>query len=125
MTQTDTIVFVVDDDHFVRDASRILLKSVGYRVEVFDSARAFLQSGSQRKRGLLLLDVRMPGMSGLEMQAYLTENGIDIPIVFITAHEDKQVRDMAMAAGAVGFLQKPFEDHDLMKAISQANELLR
>jgi FixJ family two-component response regulator len=114
---TGITIFVVDDDDFVRDASKALLKSAGFKVEVFASAKAFLNSDYHHKDGLLVLDVQMPGMSGLELQRQLAESGIAIPIVFITAHEDNQTRIKAMTAGAIAFLQKPFEDYILLDAI--------
>ena len=117
MVNTGTTIFVVDDDDFVRDASRALLKSAGFKVEVFESAKAFLNSDYHQKEGLLVLDVRMPGMSGLELQRQLAESGVAIPIVFITAHEDNQAHAKAMSAGAIAFLQKPFEDRTLLDAI--------
>jgi FixJ family two-component response regulator len=112
-------IFVVDDDAFVRDAVRVLLKSTGFEVEVFESAEGFLNSGHHQRKGLLVLDVRMPGMNGLELQRHLADSGVAMPIVFISAHEDNQARSKAMAAGAVAFLQKPFEDHSLLDAINR------
>lgn len=117
MVETSTTVFVIDDDDFVRDALKTLIKSAGFKVEVFESAQAFLNSGHYQRRGLLVLDVRMPGMDGVELQRQLAESGVVMPIIFMTAHEDIQVRAKAMAAGAVAFLQKPFEDHTLFDAI--------
>ncbi len=117
MLNTRTTIFIVDDDDFVRDALKTLLKSAGFNVEVFQSAQAFLDSGHHHRRGLLVLDVRMPGMDGLELQRQLADSGAAIPIIFMTAHEDKQARAKAMAAGATAFLQKPFEDHTLLDAI--------
>ncbi len=117
MVDTSNTVFVVDDDNFVCDALRTLLKSAGFKVEVFESAQAFLDSGHYQRRGVLVLDVRMPGMDGLKLQRQLSDSGVAIPIIFITAHEDIQVRVTAMAAGAVAFLQKPFEDQTLLDAI--------
>ena len=120
MVDTSFIFFVVDDDDFVREALRALLKSTGFKVEVFESAEAFLNSGHHQRKGLLVLDVRMPGMSGLELQRHLADAGVAMPIVFITAHEDNQILTKAMAAGAVAFLQKPFEDYALLDAIDRA-----
>ena len=120
MVDTNSIIFVVDNDDFVREALRALLKSTGFKVEAFESAEAFLNSGHHQRKGLLVLDVRMPEMSGLELQRHLAESGVAMPIVFITAHEDNQIRTKAMAAGGVAFLQKPFEDHALLDAIDRA-----
>ena len=120
MVDTNSTIFVVDDDDFVRDALRTLLKSAGFNVKVFESAQVFLNSGHHKRGGLLVLDVRLPGMNGLELQRYLADSGIAMPIIFITAHEDNQIREKAMAAGAVAFLQKPFEDHTLFDAIERA-----
>lgn len=120
MVDTGTTIFVVDDDDLVRDAVRALLKSTGFNVEVFESAQAFLDSGYHQREGLLVLDVRMPGMSGLELQKHLADTGVAIPIVFMTAHRDNQARTKAMAAGAVAFLQKPLEAHILFDSIERA-----
>jgi FixJ family two-component response regulator len=117
VVETSAPVFVIDDDDFVRDALKTLIKSAGFKVEVFESAEAFLNSGNYRRRGVLVLDVRMAGMDGLELQGQLADSGVAIPIIFITAHEDIKARAKAMAAGAVAFLQKPFEDHTLLDAI--------
>ena len=117
MDDSDYTIFVVDDDVYVRDALRALINSAGFNVEVFESAQAFLNSGHHQRKGLLVLDVRMPGMSGIELQRILAERGSCMPIVFITAHENNLVRSKAMAAGAVAFLQKPFEDHVLLDVI--------
>jgi FixJ family two-component response regulator len=119
VVETSATVLVIDDDDLVRDALKTLLKSAGFKVEVFESAQAFLNSGHYQRRGMLVLDVRMPGMDGLELQRQLAESGIVIPIIFISAHEDMQARAKAMAAGAVAFLQKPFEDHTLLDAIER------
>jgi FixJ family two-component response regulator len=118
VTDTSSTIFVVDDDDFVRDALEALLKSAGFKVEVFESAKAFLISDYDNKKALLVLDVQMPGMTGLELQKHLADTGVAIPIVFITAHEDNQAHAKAMAAGAVAFLQKPFEDFTLLDAIN-------
>lgn len=117
MADTSFTIFVVDDDDFVRDALEALLKSAGFKVEVFASAKAFLNSDYHQKEGLLVLDVQMPGMTGLELQKHLADTGVAIFIVFITAHADNQARAKAMAAGAIAFLQKPFEDFTLLDAI--------
>lgn len=120
MVDTGTTIFVVDDDDLVRDALRALLNSAGFKVEVFESAQAFLNSDNQQGEGLLVLDVRMPGMNGLELQRHLADSGVDTPIIFISAHEDARARTKAMEKGAVAFLQKPLDASILFDAIEHA-----
>lgn len=120
MDQKDKTVSIVDDDESVRRALKRLIKVVGLKVKTFGSAREFLDSGHYQSTGVLVLDVRMPGMNGLELQKYLTDSGFNIPIIFITAHEDIQARQMALEAGALAFLKKPFEDHTLLDVIQRA-----
>ena len=115
-------VFIVDDDASVRAAIKGLLKSVGRPSESFASAQEFLSSGAALKPGCLVLDVRLPGLNGLEFQRKLAETGIDIPIIFITAHGDIPMSVKAIKSGAVEFLTKPFRDQDLLDAIDQAME---
>ena len=114
------IVFVVDDDVSVRESLRDLLESVGLRVEVFESADAFLASRLPDVACCLVLDVRLPGRSGLEFQAELTKAGISLPIIFITGHGDIPMSVRAMKSGAVEFLTKPFRDQDLLEAVRAA-----
>jgi FixJ family two-component response regulator len=116
----DPTVFVIDDDDLVRAAIQGLLKSVGLRAEAFGTAQQFL--GCQRPDGpsCLVLDVRLPGVNGLDFQQQLAESGIQIPIVFITGHGDIPMTVKAMKSGAVEFLTKPFKDEDLLNAIHQA-----
>ena len=116
------IVFVVDDDVSVRESLRDLLESVGLRVQVFESADAFLASRLPDVASCLVLDVRLPGRSGLEFQAELTKAGISLPIIFITGHGDIPMSVRAMKSGAVEFLTKPFRDQDLLEAIRAAVE---
>ena len=118
MVDTSSTIFVVDDDEIVRDALRTLLRSAGYKVDVFDSAEAFYHREHRQGEGVLVLDGRMPGMNGLQLQRRLANSGVAIPIIFISAHEDIRAREKAMAAGAAAFLQKPFEDHALLDAIN-------
>ncbi|HTS81735.1 MAG TPA: response regulator [Myxococcaceae bacterium] len=113
-------VAVVDDDASVREALRALLRSAGFRVKLFDSAEEFLRSGQASDVASLVLDVRMSGMSGLDLQEHLAASGAAIPIVFMTAHADATARARALAAGAVAFLEKPFSDDDLLDAIDRA-----
>jgi FixJ family two-component response regulator len=122
MMETDAIVFVVDDDAPTRESIRNLIRSVGLRVEVFSSAQEFLESNRPEMPSCLVLDVRLPGLSGLDLQKRTTEAGIEIPIVFITGHGDIPMTVRAMKAGAVEFLSKPFRDQDLLDAIQLALE---
>ena len=116
----DTTVFAVDDDESVRLALKRLIRSAGLKVETFASAREFLNAGCARRTGILVLDVRMPEMTGLELQKQLARSGAEIPVIFISAHEDSQAVELALAAGAVAFLYKPFDDQDLLTAIDRA-----
>ena len=122
MTDSDAIVFVVDDDESVRQSLKNLIGSVGLRVEAFASAPEFLRSKLIDVPGCLVLDVRLPGLSGLDLQKRMVEAGIEIPIIFITGHGDIPMTVQAMKAGAVEFLTKPFRDQDLLDAIQQALE---
>ena len=115
----DTTVFAVDDDESVRLALKRLIRSAGLKVETFASAREFLNAGCARRTGILVLDVRMPEMTGLELQKQLARSGAEIPVIFISAHEDSQAVELALAAGAVAFLYKPFDDEDLLAAIDR------
>jgi FixJ family two-component response regulator len=120
MRDPDPIVFVVDDDPSIRDALTSLLRSVGLRVETFESARAFLTRQPADVPGCLVLDVRLPGLSGLDLQRELATAQITMPIIFITGHGDIPMTVQAMKAGAVEFLTKPFRDQDLLDAIAHA-----
>jgi two-component system, LuxR family, response regulator FixJ len=115
-------VFVVDDDAAVRDSLRFLLRSVGHPVEVFASAADFMHAYGDDRPGCLVLDIRMPGMSGLELQQQLVERRALIPIIFITGHGDVPMAVEAMQSGAMDFIQKPFRDQDLLDRINQALE---
>ncbi len=119
------MVFVVDDDAPVRAALENLLRSVGLRVAVFASAQEFLASALASAPGCLVLDVRLPGVSGLELQGRLARSRPDLPIVFITGHGDIPMTVRAMKAGAVEFLTKPFGDKDLIEAVEQALRRVR
>jgi len=116
------MVFVIDDDESIREALKSLIRSVGLSVETFASAQEFLQSSRPDVPSCLILDVRMPGLSGLDLQRDLAEANIHIPIIFITGHGDIPMSVRAMKAGAVEFLTKPFRDQDLLDAIQQALE---
>jgi FixJ family two-component response regulator len=120
MTGDDAIVFVVDDDPSVREAIDSLLRSVGMRVRTFASAGEFMRADRSASAACLVLDVRMPETSGLDFQERLAESGIDLPIIFITAHGDIRMSVRAMKAGAVEFLPKPFDDQQLIDAIHAA-----
>ena len=125
MKPADPIVFVVDDDNSVREALGSLIRSVGWRVEVFSSAQEFLRHKRPETPACLVLDVRLPGLSGLDLQHELAARKIQLPIVFITGHGDIPMSVRAMKAGAVEFLPKPFRDQDLLDAIQQALESSR
>jgi len=115
-------IFVVDDDEGVRNSLRFLLKSVGLAARTLASAREFLDTYRQSEPGCLVLDVRMPGMSGLELQQQLNLRGATIPVIFITGHGDIPMAVEAMQHGAFDFLQKPFRDQDLIDRIQRALE---
>ncbi len=120
MTEPEPIVFVIDDDASMRDALRSLIRSVGLRVELFGSAKEFLQKAPLDAPSCLVLDIRLPGISGLQFQRKLAEANISIPTIFITAHGDIPMSVRAMKAGAIEFLTKPFRDQDLLDAIQLA-----
>jgi FixJ family two-component response regulator len=114
------LIAVVDDDEAIREAVQSLLRSVGLRAAVFASAEDFLRSGQLQATACLIIDVRMPGMSGLELQRQLAAAKCPMPIVFITAHGDEEARARALQAGAVDFLYKPFSDEVLLRAVRAA-----
>ena len=120
--QDEPIVYVVDDDVSVREALRNLFRSVGLRVEVFGSGSEFLQSRLPDVAGCLILDIRLPRLSGLDFQVELAKAGIHIPIIFMTGHGDIPMTVRAMKAGAVDFLAKPFRDQDMLDAVTAAIE---
>ena len=122
MSEPESIVFVVDDDPSVRSAIQRLIGSIGLQVELFGSAREFLASKLPKVPSCLVLDIRLPGISGLALQRQLAEANGQIPIIFITAHSDVPMTVRAMKAGAVEFLTKPFRDQDLLDAIHLALE---
>ena len=122
MSKPDSVVFVVDDDAAVRDAIQSLIRSVGLYVEGFASAQDFLRSKRPDVPGCLVLDIRLPGFSGLQLQSKLADADIRIPIVFMTGHGDIPMTVKAMKGGAVEFLTKPFRDQDLLEAVQQALE---
>jgi FixJ family two-component response regulator len=122
MSSEGSHVFVVDDDVSVRESLQNLFRSVGLSVNTFATAREFLASKRPDAPGCLILDVRLPGLSGLDLQRRLGEAGIQIPVIFITGHGDIPMSVQAMKAGAAEFLTKPFRDQDLLDAVQQAVE---
>ena len=120
MSETDAMVFVVDDDAPMRQSLENLIRSVGLRVELFASAQEFLRRKRLDLPSCLVLDVRLPGLSGLDLQRRTGDAGIEIPIVFITGHGDIPMSVRAMKAGAVEFLTKPFRGQELLDAIQEA-----
>lgn len=120
MTDTDARVFIVDDDASVRTGLKRLLASAGYVVETFDSAQAYLERGRYDGVGCLILDLRMPGMDGLDLQSRLNDAASDIPIVFLTGHGDVPTGVGAIKSGAIDFLTKPVEDLALFAAVDEA-----
>jgi FixJ family two-component response regulator len=114
------LISVVDDDDSVRESLRALLRSVRFGVEVFASAEEFLSSERVRETDCLILDVRMPGMSGLELQRRLVTHHPEMPVIFITAHGDEELRSRALKSGAVDYLLKPFSEEALLTAVQTA-----
>jgi FixJ family two-component response regulator len=123
MREEKPIIFVVDDDPSVRDSMVLMLKSEGFNVKTFVSAQDFLNANLQQGPACLILDVRMPGMSGLDLQEKLVSAKTPLPVIFITGHGTVPMSVRAMKAGAVDFLQKPFEEQDLLDAIYKAINL--
>lgn len=123
-TQVKTrLVAIVDDDESVRVALQGLMKAAGYSARSFASAEEFLNSGQHHDTGCLIADIRMPGMSGLDLQARLNSQRCKIPTIFITAHGDTNMRMQALRAGAVEFLTKPFSDDVLLEQVKTALEI--
>jgi FixJ family two-component response regulator len=115
------MISVVDDDHSVRESLARLIRSVGFTVQVFGSAEEFLGAGPRRNTDCLILDIRMPGMNGLELQQELSSSDPDLPVIFITAHGlDHEMRTRALGAGAVDYLLKPLNEDEVLKAIDAA-----
>jgi len=120
--EKNKLIAIVDDDDLMRNALQGLLKAVGLPARAFASAEEFLQSGQQHHTACLIADIRMPGMSGLELQVKLNAERCRIPTIFITAHGDTKMRLQAMRAGAVEFLAKPFDDEVLLQNVRAALE---
>jgi len=117
------LIAIVDDDESVQSALQDLIEADGFSARCFGSAEEFLESGVQRKVACLITDIRMPGMSGLDLQARLKADGYKTPIIFITAHGDARVRIQAMREGAVEFLMKPFDDQVLLDRVRTALDM--
>jgi|SRR5215472_3598776 len=117
---TSILISVVDDDESVRDSTKTLLRSVGYQVAIFESGEQFLESGLLSETGCLILDMRMPGMTGLEVQRRLNLSKSPVPIIFVTAHSDRAKRQLAIDRGCSDFLQKPFAADIFLGAIETA-----
>ncbi|GMR17040.1 MAG: response regulator transcription factor [Gammaproteobacteria bacterium] len=115
-----SIVYIVDDDQAIRHAMELLMRSVGRDFEIFHSGDAFLESYGNERAGCLVLDIRMPGLGGLELQDKLLQMGSTLPIIFITGHGDVPMAVEAMQKGAVDFIQKPFRDQELLDRIAEA-----
>jgi two-component system response regulator FixJ len=118
-TCLDQPIYIVDDDAAVRDSLRMLLESAGYTVRGYNAARSFL-SDAEMDRGCLVVDIRMPGMSGLELQEELTRRNITLPVIVITGHGDVPLAVRAMTAGAVDFIEKPFDDQRMLDSVARA-----
>ena len=114
------LIYVVDDDDSVRNSTRGLLRSMGYKVATFESGELFLQSVDLEDTACLILDMRMPGMDGLEVQRRLKASNPRVPVIFVTAHDDRTRQRLAIEAGAFNFFQKPFAASDLLGAIQTA-----
>jgi RNA polymerase sigma factor (sigma-70 family) len=122
MTEEQPVAFVIDDDVMVRDAVADLLRSVGLGVQAFGSTQEFLQSKRPNAPGCIVLDVRLPGASGLEFQRTLTESNIELPVIFITGHGDISMSVRAMKSGAIEFLTKPLREQELLDAVQAGIE---
>jgi len=118
--QESPLVVITDDERAMRDALRDLLESVGLRVELFGSAAEMLEAPQLKAASCVVLDIRLPGMSGLELQQQLARAGVDVPVIFMTGHGDISMSVKAMKAGAVDFLTKPFRDQDMLDAVLSA-----
>ena len=114
------VISIVDDDESIRAATKGLLRSVGYEVETFASADLFLESGALRETECLILDIRMPGIDGLELQSRLNAEECHVPVIFVTAHDDTTNRQKALDAGALAVFRKPFDADEFVAAIEAA-----
>jgi FixJ family two-component response regulator len=120
MPQKSVTVYVVDDDESIRRALKRLLRSAGYHAVTFESAEDFMDSAPGGGEGCLVLDIRLPGMTGLDLQEKLSSSGANYAVIFMTAHDNPQWQERAKKAGAVAYLRKPFDEHSLLDAIQLA-----
>ena len=125
MTDTEPTVFLVDDDHAVRDALELLLEAASFKTASFENATAFLDAYTQNQAGCLVLDIRMPDMSGMELQDVLTARKITLPIIFLTGHGNVPMSARAFRTGAIDFMEKPFDENALLERIGEAIQLDR
>jgi FixJ family two-component response regulator len=120
MKVTNALIVIVDDDEPIRRTTTFLIESFGFRAAAFESAERFLTSGQLHETSCLIADVQMPGMNGLQLQRKLAATGRAIPIIFITAYDDRKTRERAIQGGAAAFLAKPFNDEQLLQTIRTA-----
>jgi FixJ family two-component response regulator len=120
MTKEQTTIYVIDDDESVRKAFKRLLRSVNFEAETFASAEEFLKSQKPKKNSCIIIDIRMPGLTGFDLQRKLTAQGSRVPILVISASDDTQIREQARELGAVAFFRKPIDDQALLDAIDWA-----
>lgn len=120
MSKESFTVYVVDDDESIRRALKRLLRSMGYQAVTFKSAEDFMEATSSRGEGCLVLDIRLPGMTGLDLQEKLASLGAKYPVIFMTAHDKPEWQERARKAGALAYLKKPFDEHTLLCAIELA-----
>jgi len=125
VTDTEPTVFLVDDDHAVRDALELLLESASFKTASFENARDFLDAYTQDKAGCLVLDIRMPDMSGMELQDALVTKGVTLPIIFLTGHGNVSMSAKAFRTGAIDFMEKPFDESALLERIREAMQFDR
>ncbi len=116
------MISIVDDDKSVRESANSLLRSLGYATATFASGEEFLESGCLRDTECLITDVQMPGMNGVDLQRHLLATGYRTPVIFVTAHPEERLRKRALAAGALGFLSKPFREENLIACLERATE---
>jgi two-component system response regulator FixJ len=119
-TVSEPMIYLVDDDAPIRDAMIIFFEVCGYSVEVYDSSEAVLQHADDIDQGVLVLDIRLPGISGIELQTELQKRGINIPVIFVTGHGDEEIKRAVKQAGAIGFFEKPIDHSALLNLIDSA-----
>jgi len=125
MAQESFTVYVIDDDASIRRALKRLLKSAGYHAATFESAEAFMNCPSTGGEGCLLLDILLPGMTGLELQENLAARGAKVPVIFMTAHDNPQWQERVEKAGALAYLRKPFDEHALLDAVDRSRRQMQ